>query len=107
MPETVETPATVVLVPIRSFDDAKSRLSTVLDAGQRRAYAEVMLETVKRWVPITSEAFANHMMAGAHLSGQALGVVRRLLSGEPVAQEDSGLSKREWRELMGTLGRES
>ncbi len=43
--------------------------------------------------------------AGAHLSGQALGVVRRLLSGEPVAQEDSGLSKREWRELMGTLGR--
>ncbi len=66
-----------------------------------------MLETVRRWVPITYEAFANHMMAGAHLSGQALGVVRRLLSGEPVAQEDSGLSKREWRELMGTLGRES
>jgi hypothetical protein len=24
-----------------------------------------------------------------------------------VAQEDSGLSKREWRELMSTLGRDS
>jgi len=29
------------------------------------------------------------------------------LSGEPVAQEDSGLSKREWHELMGTLGRQT
>ena len=72
-----------------------------------RAYAEAMLDTVRRWVPITYEAFANHMMAGAHLSGPALGVVRRLLSGEPVAQEDSGLSKREWHELMGTLGRQT
>ena len=70
-----------------------------------RAYAEAMLDTVRRWVPITYEAFANHVTAGAHLSGQALGVVRRLLAGEPVAQEDSGLSKREWHELMGTLGR--
>jgi thymidylate synthase (FAD) len=31
--------------------------------------------------------------------------VRRLLAGEDVAQQGSGLSKREWRELMETLGR--
>ena len=34
-----------------------------------------------------------------------LGVIRRLLAGEPVAQADSGLAPREWRELMATLGR--
>ncbi len=72
-----------------------------------RAYAEVMLDTVRRWVPVTYEAFANHVMAGAQLSGQALDIVRRLLAGAAVSQEDSGLSKREWRELMAVLGRES
>ncbi len=72
-----------------------------------RAYAEVMLDTVRRWVPITYQAFANHVIAGAQLSGQALEVVRRLLAGAAVSQEDSGLSKREWRELMAVLGRDS
>jgi thymidylate synthase (FAD) len=71
-----------------------------------RAYAEVMLDTVRRWVPATYAAFANYVMEGSHLSGAGLAVVRRLLAGEQVAQEDSGLSKREWRELMAVLGRE-
>ena len=30
-----------------------------------------------------------------------------MLAGESVTQEDSGLSKREWRELMESLGREA
>ncbi len=71
-----------------------------------RAYAEVMLDTVRRWVPATYEAFASYVMAGVNLSGQAMAVVRRLLAGEDVAQEDSGLSKREWRELMAVLERD-
>ena len=70
-----------------------------------RAYAEVMLETVRRWVPGTYAAFESYVLNGAHLSGGGLAVVRRLLAGEPVTQADSGLSKREWRELMDTLGR--
>jgi thymidylate synthase (FAD) len=32
-------------------------------------------------------------------------VVRRLLAGETVMPEASGLSRREWRELMEALGR--
>ncbi len=71
-----------------------------------RAYAEVMLDTLRRWVPVTYEAFLNHVMQGARLSGKALEVVRRLLAGETVVQEDSGLSKREWLELMSVLGRQ-
>ena len=38
-------------------------------------------------------------------SGPAMKVLRALLAGEPVSAESSGLSKREWRELMDALGR--
>jgi thymidylate synthase (FAD) len=34
-----------------------------------------------------------------------LAVVRRMLAGESVEQPGSGLSKREWRELMEMVGR--
>ncbi|HSR71219.1 MAG TPA: FAD-dependent thymidylate synthase [Kiloniellales bacterium] len=68
-----------------------------------RAYAEAMLEVVRRWVPITYEAFENHVLRGARLSGAALSVVRRMIAGETVTQEDSGLSKREWTELQAIL----
>jgi thymidylate synthase (FAD) len=70
-----------------------------------RAYAEVMMDTLRRWVPLTYDAFLRYRVGGAQLSRDALGVVRRMLAGETVAREESGLSAREWRELMETLGR--
>jgi thymidylate synthase (FAD) len=70
-----------------------------------RIYAEAMLETMKAWVPLTYEAFTDYRMGGVHLSAKMLAVVRRLLAGEAVAQDASGLSKREWTELMAMLGR--
>jgi len=71
-----------------------------------RAYAEVMLDMVARWVPLVHEAFVDYRLGGVALSAPGLAVVKRLLAGEPVGQEDSGLSPREWRELMTTLGRD-
>ena len=71
-----------------------------------RAYAEAMLETVKRWVPLVYDAFAQYRMGGVQLSAAGLAVVKRLIRGETVEQAGSGLSPREWRELMATLGRE-
>ncbi len=68
-----------------------------------RVYAEAMLETVKRWVPITYNAFQQYRVGGINLSASALSVVKKLLAGDQIAQEDSGMSKREWRELMATL----
>jgi len=70
-----------------------------------RVYAEAMLGTLDKWVPITAEAFRQHRLGGAHLSAAALAVVKQLLAGEKVAPEASGLSKREWSELMAALGR--
>jgi thymidylate synthase (FAD) len=66
-----------------------------------------MLETVKAWGPIAFEAFRDYRLGAVTLSAQMMGIVRRLLAGEAVTQEASGLSKREWRELMGTLGRDA
>jgi thymidylate synthase (FAD) len=70
-----------------------------------RAYAEAMIDTVKAWVPLTHAAFDEYRMGGALLSRGMLAVVRRLISGEKLGQEDSGLSKREWTELMTMLGK--
>ncbi|HKS88061.1 MAG TPA: FAD-dependent thymidylate synthase [Stellaceae bacterium] len=71
-----------------------------------RAYADVMLETVKRWVPMAYAAFVEYRMNAATISATGLEVIRRLLAGEAVEQPASGLSPREWRELMAVLGRE-
>ncbi len=70
-----------------------------------RVYAEAMVGVLERWVPLTAEAFGQHGLGGARLSAAALAVVKRMLAGERVAQEGSGLSQREWSELMATLGR--
>ena len=43
-------------------------------------------------------------MGGAHLSKTGLAIVKRLLAGEKVDQKSSGMSAREWRELMAALG---
>jgi thymidylate synthase (FAD) len=72
-----------------------------------RAYAEAMLGIVERWVPLTCEAFLQHRLHAVTLSAGALAVVKRMLAGETPEQANSGLSKREWRELMAALGREA
>ena len=70
-----------------------------------RAYAEAMLGTMARWVPMTYAAFLEYRMKAAMISATGLAVIRRLLAGERVDQASSGLSAREWRELMAILGR--
>ena len=70
-----------------------------------RAYADVMLDAVRAWVPATFQAFQDYRMGAVTLSAQMLATVRRMLAGEAVEQAGSGLSKREWGELMEMLDR--
>jgi thymidylate synthase (FAD) len=70
-----------------------------------RVYADAMLGVLDRWCPASAEAFRQYRMGGVSLSAAGLAVVRRLLAGETVTQEQSGLGKREWAELQATLGR--
>jgi thymidylate synthase (FAD) len=71
-----------------------------------RVYADAIIDVVKRWVPAVYDAFIDYRMGGTHLSAKGLDAVRRLLAGETVTAESCGLSKREWRELMESLGRD-
>lgn len=68
-----------------------------------RVYAEVMLDLVKKWVPYCYEAFLKNNKTGKNFSGPALQVIKDKLKGREVKQEDSGLSTREWGELMTIL----
>jgi len=72
-----------------------------------RAYAEAMLDTVRRWVPLAYEAFLQYRLNAVTLSATAFAVVKRLLAGEAVTEETSGLGRREWRELMIALERQT
>ncbi len=69
-----------------------------------RVYAEIMKEILKRWVPNTYEAFQDYREGGVNLSRIGLEIVQKLIRGEQVDQGNSGLSKREWKELMESLG---
>jgi thymidylate synthase (FAD) len=71
-----------------------------------RAYAEAMLDTARRWVPMAYAAFLEYRMNAASISATGLQVIRRMLAGEKVDQQSSGLNPREWRELMAALGRD-
>ena len=68
-----------------------------------RVYADKMLETVKKWVPITYQAFMDYRVGAAEISSKGLKVIKSMISGKKVGQEESGLSKREWNELMEKL----
>lgn len=69
-----------------------------------RVYADAICEMVKDWVPAAYGAFEDYRLGGATMSGKALDCVRRMLKGEEVTQETSGMSKGEWREFMGVIG---
>ena len=68
-----------------------------------RAYADAMLEIVKEWVPIAYEAFEEYHLNGAHISGKGLNAIKQMISGQDINSENSGMSKREWEELMDIL----
>jgi thymidylate synthase (FAD) len=69
-----------------------------------RVYAEAIAATVKDWVPLAFAAFEDYRMGGATLSAKAISVLKRQLKGETVTQEESGMSKGEWREFCEVWG---
>ncbi|MDX2082560.1 MAG: FAD-dependent thymidylate synthase [Rickettsiales bacterium] len=68
-----------------------------------RAYAQVMLDIVKKWVPHCFDAFEKYRRNGKELSGAAIAVIKKMIKGEKVNQENSGLSIREFDELMNLI----
>ena len=65
-----------------------------------RVYAEAMLDTVKKWVPITHAAFLDYRVGAAHISSKGLKIIKSMLNGHEINFDNSKMSKREWNELM-------
>ena len=65
-----------------------------------RAYADIMLDTLKKWVPTTYEAFMDYRVGGTEVSAKGKIILQKLIKGDDIDLEQSGLSKREWNELM-------
>jgi thymidylate synthase (FAD) len=56
-------------------------------------------------VPAAYGAFEDYRLGGAVLSAKSVECLKRMLAGEQVTQEDSGMSKGEWREFEAVIGR--
>ncbi len=69
-----------------------------------RAYAEAILGVLEAWVPITARAFRDYRLSAVTFSGPMLACLKRMLAGEVVTAETSGLGRREWREFRAALG---
>ena len=69
-----------------------------------RAYADVMIDCLKKWVPITYEAFMDYRVGGMELSSKGRLVISKMIKGKSCDFENSKLSKREWNELMESFG---
>ena len=65
-----------------------------------RCYANKILEIVKAWVPFTYDAFVNYRQNVVSVSKKCIELNKRMLRGEKITQESSGLSKGEWQEFL-------
>jgi thymidylate synthase (FAD) len=70
-----------------------------------RVYAEAIIDILRAWVPATYEAFQDYRLNAANFSGAMVAALKRMLAGENVTQGTSGMSKREWTEMMTALGK--
>ncbi len=66
-----------------------------------RVYADEMMRITEAWVPVAATAFRDYRLGAVTLSAQMVAVVKRMLAGESVTQETSGLNRREWVEFAG------
>ena len=71
-----------------------------------RVYAEKIAELVKKWVPFAFEAFEQYQLNSSHLSSNGLSCLKRLMKGEDVSQDNSGMGKREWKEFCEIIGKD-
>lgn len=72
-----------------------------------RIYAKKICEIVKDWVPMAYGAFEDYRIGGASVSQKGLDCLRRMLAGEQVTQETSGMSAGEWREFQALINASS
>ncbi|MDR2766178.1 MAG: FAD-dependent thymidylate synthase [Holosporaceae bacterium] len=69
-----------------------------------RCYAVEILGILKRWLPITHDAFVNYRQKSISLPQKCVELLKQILNGKKISREESGLSKGEWQEFAATFG---
>ena len=64
-----------------------------------QVYAEKMIDILKKWVPLTYEAFEDYRNNSYQLSKEALKILKDILAGKKINVKNYKLSIRELREL--------
>ena len=65
-----------------------------------QCYANAILNIVRLWVPFAYDAFINYRKNSVRVSKKCIDLNKKMLQGEKISQETSGLSKGEWREFI-------
>ncbi len=68
-----------------------------------QVYARAIAAIVRDWVPHSWEAFEDYRLGAFTLSRQGIDLVKAILAGQPISQERSGLTRREWSEIVRTF----
>ncbi len=68
-----------------------------------RVYADEICKLVSDWVPFAYAAFEDYRLGGATFSSKALDCIKRMIKGEQVTKETSGMSAGEWREFTALV----
>jgi thymidylate synthase (FAD) len=68
-----------------------------------RVYADAILEIIKKWVPFVYNAFEQYRMNAKNFSYAEIENLKKMLKGEKITHENSGMSKREWGEFASKL----
>lgn len=69
-----------------------------------RAYADVIMNVVKTWMPTCFEAFIEFRRDSITLSRQEARTLKLILKNEVITEGESGLTEREWMELTQRFG---
>ena len=69
-----------------------------------RVYANAILDIVKLWVPVAYEAFMDYCMHSTEVSHTGMDVIKSMIAGKNVKRSETNILKREWNELMISLG---
>ncbi|MCY4260074.1 MAG: FAD-dependent thymidylate synthase [Rhodobacteraceae bacterium] len=68
-----------------------------------RCYAGAIEDVVRAWCPIAWQAYKDYMSNASTLSARDIDLIKRRLRGEDVTLESSGLTRREWTELLDII----
>lgn len=67
-----------------------------------QAYAKVILDIFKQWLPITYEAFSDYVLNTTYVSAPIQKLLEAQKNGTHITFETSGLSKTEWHEFQNS-----